>query len=409
MKAILLAFGKTDGVDYQINDLLSMPAITDYGYDDQTAFDGAVDNANEDENRVTPCEEDPLCLCELSRHWAWVTFGIDCSDQRVMYWYHPDYLGNTEFITDLNGDPYQFFLYSPWGESLESHHKHSNQMAFAYDSPYRFNAKELDAETGNYYYGARYYDPKVSVWLSVDPLAEKFPFVTPYNFVENNPIMLIDPTGLGPELDVANNQESKTDLLSLVNAENRDRVIIDADGHVCVDLDGLSDKEVAADKGLALINDLVKADEKYLFESGEIAYMGDRPKDLNLDKNGVINASNGGEDSEDAYNEVPGNGYDGHVAISASGTFVDTMNQTKHVRKSTIYHELAESYLRTTGKIDFNGNSRNGGFGAHYRAERMEGNYFGNPSPGGAVFHPASRTKVQTYLINGIINGAIKV
>ena len=38
---------------------------------------------------------------------------------------------------------------------------------------YKFNAKELDSETGNYYYGARYYDPKVSVWLSVDPLAQK--------------------------------------------------------------------------------------------------------------------------------------------------------------------------------------------------------------------------------------------
>lgn len=51
---------------------------------------------------------------------------------------------------------------------------------------------------GLYYYGARYYDPKVSIWLSVDPLAEKYPFVTPYNFVENNPLRLIDPDGRGP-------------------------------------------------------------------------------------------------------------------------------------------------------------------------------------------------------------------
>ena len=52
---------------------------------------------------------------------------------------------------------------------------------------------------GFYYYGARYYDPRVSVWLSVDPLASKYPYVTPYNFVENNPIRLVDPTGLGPD------------------------------------------------------------------------------------------------------------------------------------------------------------------------------------------------------------------
>ncbi len=64
-----------------------------------------------------------------------------------------------------------------------------------YDSPYRFNGKELDAETGNYYYGARYYNPKISVWLSVDPLAHKYPSLSPYVFTGNNPIMLVDPDG----------------------------------------------------------------------------------------------------------------------------------------------------------------------------------------------------------------------
>lgn len=60
---------------------------------------------------------------------------------------------------------------------------------------YRFNGKELDQETGNYYYGARYYNPKTSIWLSVDPLANKYPDVSPYNFVLNNPIANIDPDG----------------------------------------------------------------------------------------------------------------------------------------------------------------------------------------------------------------------
>jgi len=50
-------------------------------------------------------------------------------------------------------------------------------------------------DTGNYYYGARYYDPRISVWLSVDPLAHKYPNLSPYVFVANNPIMLIDPDG----------------------------------------------------------------------------------------------------------------------------------------------------------------------------------------------------------------------
>ena len=67
-----------------------------------------------------------------------------------------------------------------------------------YNSPFKFNGKELDEETGLYYYGARYYDPKVSFWLSVDPLAEKFPNISPYVYCNNNPILLTDTDGKEP-------------------------------------------------------------------------------------------------------------------------------------------------------------------------------------------------------------------
>jgi RHS repeat-associated protein len=68
-----------------------------------------------------------------------------------------------------------------------------------YNSPYKFNGKELDEETGFYYYGARYYDPRISIWQSVDPLAEKFFNRNPYEYCFSNPINLTDPTGMGPE------------------------------------------------------------------------------------------------------------------------------------------------------------------------------------------------------------------
>ncbi len=70
--------------------------------------------------------------------------------------------------------------------------------SFANPYKYKFNGKELDEETGLYYYGARYYDPRVSIWLSVDPLAEKFPGVSPYAFCNNNPLYFVDPTGMAP-------------------------------------------------------------------------------------------------------------------------------------------------------------------------------------------------------------------
>ena len=64
-----------------------------------------------------------------------------------------------------------------------------------YTNRYKFNGKELDEETGFYYYGARYYNPKFSIWLSVDPLAEKFPSISPYVYCAKNPINAIDPDG----------------------------------------------------------------------------------------------------------------------------------------------------------------------------------------------------------------------
>jgi RHS repeat-associated protein len=102
-------------------------------------------------------------------------------------------------MTDRSGSPYQYLHYTAWGESFAQ--AEASQGSFS--SSYRFNAKELDAETGNYYYGARYYHPKWSVWLGVDPLASKYPHLTPYNFVEGNPVRFIDPTGMGSE-DVEN-------------------------------------------------------------------------------------------------------------------------------------------------------------------------------------------------------------
>ena len=50
-----------------------------------------------------------------------------------------------------------------------------------------------------YYYGARYYDPRISIFVSVDPLAEQCAGWTPYHYVHQNPINLIDPTGMSAE------------------------------------------------------------------------------------------------------------------------------------------------------------------------------------------------------------------
>ena len=60
---------------------------------------------------------------------------------------------------------------------------------------YTFSAKERDVETGLSYFGARYYTSDLSIWLSVDPMAAKYPSLSPYVYCANNPIKLVDPNG----------------------------------------------------------------------------------------------------------------------------------------------------------------------------------------------------------------------
>ena len=58
-----------------------------------------------------------------------------------------------------------------------------------------FSAKEKDSETGLSYFGSRYYSSDLSIWLSVDPMSDKYPSFSPYVYCANNPIKLVDPNG----------------------------------------------------------------------------------------------------------------------------------------------------------------------------------------------------------------------
>ena len=63
---------------------------------------------------------------------------------------------------------------------------------------YTFSAKERDPETGLSYFGSRYYSSDLSIWLSVDPMSDKYPSMSPYTYCANNPVKLVDPNGEFP-------------------------------------------------------------------------------------------------------------------------------------------------------------------------------------------------------------------
>ena len=116
--------------------------------------------------------------------------------EKMQFYYHPDHLGSSSYITNLDGEVVQHIEYVPFGEVFIEERNN------IWNTPYLFNAKEFDEETGLYYYGARYYDSRLSLWISTDLLEEDNYNVSTYCYVFNNPLRFIDPTGLaGDEPD----------------------------------------------------------------------------------------------------------------------------------------------------------------------------------------------------------------
>ena len=108
-----------------------------------------------------------------------------------IYYYHSNHLGSTCYVTDENAIVQQGFLYAPFGEITN---EYNSSFGSSVIPKYSFNAKELDEETGFYYYEARYYAPPT--FISRDPLFEKYPTFSPYAYCANNPVKFIDPTGM---------------------------------------------------------------------------------------------------------------------------------------------------------------------------------------------------------------------
>ena len=109
-------------------------------------------------------------------------------------YYHHDGLGSTTAITDTAGNVSATMLYDAWGNVRTN--------SGSTQGNYRFTGAERDVTTGLYHMGARFYDPTIGRWLSEDP-AQDGSFepstLNLYAYVNNNPILVTDLTGLAPE------------------------------------------------------------------------------------------------------------------------------------------------------------------------------------------------------------------
>jgi len=137
--------------------------------------------------------------------------------QPATYFYASDHLGSSSVLTTQQGSYHERIEYLPYGETWVEDKVTSD----SYTTPYKFTGKELDTETGLYYFGARYYDARVSRWMSADPALQDYLPKTPtnekikeenkklpgmggvfnvnnldvYHYSKENPIIYIDPDG----------------------------------------------------------------------------------------------------------------------------------------------------------------------------------------------------------------------
>ena len=107
-----------------------------------------------------------------------------------VYFYHPDHLGSSSWITDDQGHAAQYIHYMPYGEIWRV------KQESAYNERFRFTGKERDTETGYDYFGARYYLSLLGIWMSPDPFIDKNMGISSYAFCSWNPINRLDPNGM---------------------------------------------------------------------------------------------------------------------------------------------------------------------------------------------------------------------
>ncbi len=124
------------------------------------------------------------------------------------YFYHGDHLGSSSVVTNDLKNFHEHLEYFPFGETWIQETSVSDASL-----PYRFTAQEWDKETHLYYFGARYYDPKLSRWISTDKALGNFlptgksddlpgmggvyhaTNLNVYNYASSNPMVVFDPDG----------------------------------------------------------------------------------------------------------------------------------------------------------------------------------------------------------------------
>jgi RHS repeat-associated protein len=150
------------------------------------------------------------------------------SPDDTLYYYLVDHLGGVDAVLDFEGNVVERADYLPFGSDRLRTENGTNPS-----EAYGFTGKELDAETGLYYYEARYYDPLIGRFVSMDPLvldeAKKTPetlltilmdpqSLNAFTYVLNNPVKFVDEFGESAEVRILGAAQIADGIMSFVGS-----------------------------------------------------------------------------------------------------------------------------------------------------------------------------------------------
>ena len=241
------------------------------------------------------------------------------NDVEPVFYYHSDHLGSAAYLTNQTGSVSQTLNYLPFGEEWVDVKQDIDWPSLI---NYSFNAKEKDYESGFHYYGSRYYSSELSIWNSTDPMADKYPSLTPYNYCANNPVKLIDPNG--EEFDPASKEKYVEPYKKEINARKE------------------------------FINNLRgtdKWDDNYETQYNEYTKILTEISTLEEDSNNIYKIQNGVNLGKDIQGEVSYGGKDGNKNV-INISLASKHNNVNFMMES-LAHELKHAYQFYEGRLGF--------------------------------------------------------
>jgi len=151
------------------------------------------------------------------------------------YYLLKDGLGSVTEITDQLGNVVQSYVYNSFGRIVDFNQSLENNITYT--------GRELDSESGLYYYRNRYYDSSIGRFISEDPLGLTGGDINLYVYTKNNPINFRDPLGL--TLWICNRKTTGVSAIAFFGLANHSYFYDDEDGSCC----GMGETKACNEKG----------------------------------------------------------------------------------------------------------------------------------------------------------------